>query len=611
MTTNIQWPPIAGTLYGIPGAGEVNWPALSNFLIALQNAQGTTAQKMGSRRATISPVTISSPTDCLVFVNMAVPEEPAVLLPAGINGQIFAIVDERGDADLRNITITPMGSDTINLGSEYKIEIANGGVLIGYHDGNWAVFCSFGGGGSGGLITDADVAPNAAIDVTKIGDGTVDNATLNYLAGATSNIQAQINALAPTGTPITDLYGDVVASGPGSVQALIADEVIEDKHISTAAAINAAKIGSGLVSNTEFDYLDGVSSAIQTQLNGKQPAGSYQADSAELSAISALSTLGIAVRSAVGTWVTRLLSPGSSKVSITNANGAAGNPTIDIVPANIAIADLMGGINALLPSQTGNAGRALYTDGTNVNWEEVAGGLKPLDVAAATTSLNAVSNVMYKVGPNTSLEITLPSGSTEATVGIVDRSGGSISESFPVYINGNGQPMGQVSASDRIKMNYKKSQILLYRAAGTSYWTYQVGVTTVEAPKPLVVSKRLRASAINAGGSNVRTNVAQITLTEGEWDVSAVGCVNLNLATSTSADVLVSENASGTADLEIGYNHLYVAAATAAYDSVGAVPRVTYTVPAGATKTIYLALRVAYSAGTPQVYGSISARKVN
>lgn len=482
MTTNIQWPPIAGTLYGIPGAGEVNWPALSNFLIALQNAQGTTAQKMGSRRATISPVTISSPTDCLVFVNMAVPEEPAVLLPAGINGQIFAIVDERGDADLRNITITPMGSDTINLGSEYKIEIANGGVLIGYHDGNWAVFCSFGGGGSGGLITDADVAPNAAIDVTKIGDGTVDNATLNYLAGATSNIQAQINALAPTGTPITDLYGDVVASGPGSVQALIADEVIEDKHISTAAAINAAKIGSGLVSNTEFDYLDGVSSAIQTQLNGKQPAGSYQADSAELSAISALSTLGIAVRSAVGTWVTRLLSPGSSKVSITNANGAAGNPTIDIVPANIAIADLMGGINALLPSQTGNAGRALYTDGTNVNWEEVAGGLKPLDVAAATTSLNAVSNVMYKVGPNTSLEITLPSGSTEATVGIVDRSGGSISESFPVYINGNGQPMGQVSASDRIKMNYNKAQILLYRAAGTSYWTYQVGTTTSAPP---------------------------------------------------------------------------------------------------------------------------------
>jgi hypothetical protein len=34
--------------------------------------------------------------------------------------------------------------------------------------------------------------------------------------------------------------------------------------------IDAAKIGTGVVSNTEFGYLDGVTSAIQTQLNGKQ-----------------------------------------------------------------------------------------------------------------------------------------------------------------------------------------------------------------------------------------------------------------------------------------------------------------------------------------------------
>ena len=36
--------------------------------------------------------------------------------------------------------------------------------------------------------------------------------------------------------------------------------------------IDAAKIGAGAVSNTEFGYLDGVTSAIQTQLTGKQPA---------------------------------------------------------------------------------------------------------------------------------------------------------------------------------------------------------------------------------------------------------------------------------------------------------------------------------------------------
>lgn len=38
-----------------------------------------------------------------------------------------------------------------------------------------------------------------------------------------------------------------------------------------AAGIDAAKIGAGSVGNTEFGYLDGVSSAIQSQLNGKAP----------------------------------------------------------------------------------------------------------------------------------------------------------------------------------------------------------------------------------------------------------------------------------------------------------------------------------------------------
>ena len=42
---------------------------------------------------------------------------------------------------------------------------------------------------------------------------------------------------------------------------------IENADIKAAAAIDAAKIHNGNVSNTEFGYLDGVSSAIQTQLD--------------------------------------------------------------------------------------------------------------------------------------------------------------------------------------------------------------------------------------------------------------------------------------------------------------------------------------------------------
>lgn len=42
---------------------------------------------------------------------------------------------------------------------------------------------------------------------------------------------------------------------------------IDDNEIKANAGINATKIGTGTVSNTEFSYLDGVTSPIQTQIN--------------------------------------------------------------------------------------------------------------------------------------------------------------------------------------------------------------------------------------------------------------------------------------------------------------------------------------------------------
>ena len=44
---------------------------------------------------------------------------------------------------------------------------------------------------------------------------------------------------------------------------------IENADIKSGAAIDAAKLNTGVVSNTEFNYLDGVTSAIQTQINSK------------------------------------------------------------------------------------------------------------------------------------------------------------------------------------------------------------------------------------------------------------------------------------------------------------------------------------------------------
>ena len=46
---------------------------------------------------------------------------------------------------------------------------------------------------------------------------------------------------------------------------------ISNTQIKAGAGIDATKIGNGTVTSTEFAYLDGVTSAVQTQINGKAP----------------------------------------------------------------------------------------------------------------------------------------------------------------------------------------------------------------------------------------------------------------------------------------------------------------------------------------------------
>lgn len=64
------------------------------------------------------------------------------------------------------------------------------------------------------------------------------------------------------------ISGDITISA-GSLTAAITAGVIVNADINASAAIDATKIANGSVSNAEFQYLDGVTSAIQTQLNGK------------------------------------------------------------------------------------------------------------------------------------------------------------------------------------------------------------------------------------------------------------------------------------------------------------------------------------------------------
>jgi hypothetical protein len=66
------------------------------------------------------------------------------------------------------------------------------------------------------------------------------------------------------------ISGDITISGG---TAAIGSGVIVNDDINASAAIDATKIHDGTVSNTEFGYLNGVTSAIQTQIDNSASAG--------------------------------------------------------------------------------------------------------------------------------------------------------------------------------------------------------------------------------------------------------------------------------------------------------------------------------------------------
>jgi len=84
-------------------------------------------------------------------------------------------------------------------------------------------------------IVNADIKAAAAIDATKIADGSVTSTEFQFINSLSSNAQTQLDAKQAT--------------------------------IDSSNRLNANLIHDGSVDNTEFGYLNGVTSAIQTQIN--------------------------------------------------------------------------------------------------------------------------------------------------------------------------------------------------------------------------------------------------------------------------------------------------------------------------------------------------------
>ena len=102
-----------------------------------------------------------------------------------------------------------------------------------------------------------DVSTNTTAIAGKAGNGI--NTDITQISGLTTALSVAQGGTG--GATATDARSNL---GLGS---LATQSSVTDTDI--VAGVNADKIGNGTVSNTEFEYLDGVTSAIQTQLDSK------------------------------------------------------------------------------------------------------------------------------------------------------------------------------------------------------------------------------------------------------------------------------------------------------------------------------------------------------
>lgn len=332
-------------------------------------------------------------------------------------------------------------------------------------------------------LTDVTISGSITGPISIIGSlsaSTSLSAGTNITAGgtiiATGNISGANLSGTNTGDQTITLQGDVTGTGTGTFTTAIASGVIVNDDVNASAAIALTKLATttasrALVSSaggvitpatttaTEIGYVNGVTSAIQAQIDGKQTTD------ATLTALAAYNTNGLMTQTAADTFTGRTITGTGSRIAVTNGNGVSGNPTLDIDSGYVgqtsittlgtvgtgtwsatAIAETRGGTN----QTTYATGDILYATGANTLGKRtigssgdiltVAGGVPTWAAPANTGGLTVIASGTLSTGSPTVVDMTSIPQTYRALVLTVSAASNSVaSRALRVDVNfGNG-----------------------------------------------------------------------------------------------------------------------------------------------------------------------------
>ena len=266
------------------------------------------------------------------------------MLPSNLNNAIRALMKntrdwfndaqwiEYGDGD---------ASYTAAYASATSFTIAGVDVTSIYHAGRRIKLTATTPGTIYGTIASSSFSTNTTVNVTWDSGSLANEAISNVYIGALSKTNNSIPegivetaTLADGSVTLAKLAADSVNSSK------IVDGSIVNADVNASAAIDATKIHDGTISNTEFGYLNGVTSAIQTQLDAKLVKANNLSDLTNAS--TARTNLGVAIGSDVQAYdadlaaIAGLTSAADKGIQFTGSGTAA---TYDLTSAGKALLD--------------------------------------------------------------------------------------------------------------------------------------------------------------------------------------------------------------------------------------------------------------------------------